>query len=144
MGTEVVTAPLDRLGLLSRRVAALCCNVEFREPHLNDQLTSLVRALGEPLRVAFAGRVSMGKSTLVNALLCAAVAPTGDRETTKVVTRFETGEFESVKLRLRDGTSRQAFLTPDGVLPPSYLVSSEKIRKLESSYRTLLFSKRPR
>jgi hypothetical protein len=130
VGTDTATAPPNPHGPLSRRVAALCGSVEFREPHLNDQLTKLVRALGEPLRVAFAGRVSMGKSTLVNALLCAAIAPTGDRETTKVVTRFETGEFERVELRLRDGTTSQAFLTPDGVLPPSYPISSEKIQEV--------------
>jgi len=115
---------------LCRRVAALCKDIGFRDPHLNDQLTSLIRALREPLRVAFAGRVSMGKSTLVNALLQAPVAPTGDAETTRVVTRFETGEFESVELILRDGTKRQAFLTPAGVLPPTYPVSNEQLREV--------------
>ena len=72
----------------------------------------------------------MGKSTLVNALLQAPVAPTGDRETTKVVTRFEAGDFERVELMLRDGSKRQAFLTPAGVLPPAYPVSSEQIREV--------------
>ncbi len=115
---------------LCARVAALCRDIGFREPHLNDQLTSLIQALHEPLRVAFAGRVSMGKSTLVNALLQAPVAPMGDRETTKVVTRFEAGEFERVELKLRDGTKRQAFLTPTGVLPPIYPVSSEQLREV--------------
>jgi hypothetical protein len=123
-----MTAIPARQGSLCRRVAALCMDIGFREQHLNDQLTRLISALGEPLRVAFAGRVSMGKSTLVNALLQAPVAPTGDRETTRVVTRFEAGELENVELTLRDGTSRQAFLTPDGVLPPAYPVPTEQIR----------------
>lgn len=130
METDAETARASRPGPLCRRVVALCGDLNFREPHLNDQLTSLVRALGEPLRVAFAGRVSMGKSTLVNALLCAPVAPTGDRETTRIVTRFEAGDFEEVHLRLRDGTTRQAFLTPDGVLPPSYPVPAERLAEV--------------
>jgi Dynamin family len=115
---------------LCRRVAEVCSAISFPEKHLADQLNSLVRALGEPLRVAFAGRVSMGKSTLVNALLRAPVAPTGDRETTRVVTRFENGDFELVELGLRDGTLRQAFLTPDGVLPPAYPVPTEEVREV--------------
>lgn len=115
---------------LCRRVADLCSAISFPEKHLTDQLSSLVRALGEPLRIAFAGRISMGKSTLVNALLRAPVAPTGDRETTRVVTRFENGDFELVELGLRDGTLRQAFLTPDGVLPPAYPVPTEEIREV--------------
>lgn len=115
---------------LCAQVAALCHNLGFREPHLNDQVTSLLRALDEPLRVAFAGRVSMGKSTLVNALLQSPVAPTGDCETTRVVTRFEAGDFERVDLKLRDGSNRQAFLTPAGVLPPTYPVSVDQVREV--------------
>lgn len=115
---------------LCQRVADLSSAISFDEKHLTDQLDSLVRSLGEPLRIAFAGRVSMGKSTLVNALLSAPVAPTGDRETTRVVTQFENGEFEQVELSLRDGTARQAFLTPEGVLPPAYPVPTEGIRQV--------------
>jgi GTPase SAR1 family protein len=115
---------------LSRRVAELCSTISFGEKHLTDQLDRLVGALAEPLRIAFAGRVSMGKSTLVNALLRAPVAPTGDRETTRVVTQFENGDFEQVELSLRDGTARQAFLTPEGVLPPAYPVPTEEVRQV--------------
>jgi len=119
-----------RPGPLCRRVADLCGSIGFREPHLNDQLKSLLRALDEPLRVAFAGRVSLGKSTLVNALLRAPVAPTGDRETTRVVTRFEAWDYENVELALRDGSTRQAFLTPEGVLPPGYPIAIEQLREV--------------
>jgi hypothetical protein len=126
----VETEPAAPRAPMCRRVAALCGEIGFREPHLNDQLTSLVRALHEPLRIAFAGRVSMGKSTLVNALLQAPVAPTGGGETTRVVTRFETGDFESVELMLRNGTRRQAFLTPEGSLPPGYPVPVEELAEI--------------
>jgi hypothetical protein len=132
MQSDVAGLPA-RSRTLCQRVADLCANIDFPEKHLADQLGSLVRALHEPLRVAFAGRVSMGKSTLVNALLRAPVAPTGDRETTRVVTRFANGDFERVELSLRDGTARQAFLTPDGVLPPAYPVPVEEIREVTVS-----------
>jgi len=122
--------PSDPCGPLCARVAALCADIGFREPHLNDQLAKLIAALREPLRVAFAGRVSMGKSTLVNALLQAPVAPSGDGETTRVVNRFEGGDFERVELILRDDSRRQAFLTPAGVLPPAYPVPNEQIREV--------------
>jgi hypothetical protein len=69
----------------------------------------------------------MGKSTLVNALLQAPVAPTGTGETSRIVTWFEAGDFEDVELRLRDGARRQAFLTPEGVLPPTYPVPNEQL-----------------
>jgi hypothetical protein len=128
--TGAIVGPSKLRTPLCARVAALCKDLGFREPHLNDQLVRLIRALHEPLRVAFAGRVSMGKSTLVNALLQAAVAPTGYRETTKVVTWFEAGEFERVELVLREGSKRQAFLTPAGVLPAAYSVPSEQIREV--------------
>jgi hypothetical protein len=125
------TAPISAWpGPLCRRVADLCHRIAFRERQLNDQLASLVRALDEPVRVAFAGRVSIGKSTLVNALLQAPVAPTGDIETTRVVTRFETGDYEEVELGLRDGTTRQAFLTPAGVLPPAYPFPIESVQEV--------------
>lgn len=130
METGAIVGPSELRAPLCVRVVALCEDIGFREPHLNDQLAKLIWALQEPLRVAFAGRVSMGKSTLVNALLQAPVAPTGDRETTRVVTRFEAGDFERVELMLREGSKRQAFLTPAGVLPPAYPVSSEQIREV--------------
>jgi hypothetical protein len=130
MEADQAAGPPDQSRTLCQRVADLCADISFSEKHLADQLHSLVRALHEPLRVAFAGRVSMGKSTLVNALLRAPVAPTGERETTRVVTRFENGDFERVELSLRDGTARQAFLTPEGVLPPAYPVPVEGIREV--------------
>ncbi|MFD0814792.1 dynamin family protein [Amycolatopsis umgeniensis] len=53
------------------------------------QVGKAVRArLDQPLRVALVGRVSSGKSTLLNALLGRAIAPTSGRECTEVVYVF--------------------------------------------------------
>lgn len=49
--------------------------------------------LAAPVRVAVVGRVSSGKSTLVNALLGARIAPTGAGETTLLPCWFEHGRF---------------------------------------------------
>jgi len=47
--------------------------------------------LDEPLRVAVAGRVKAGKSTLVNAMVGELVAPTDARECTRIVTWYRDG-----------------------------------------------------
>lgn len=72
--------------------------------------------LDEPLRVAVAGRVKAGKSTLVNAMVGELIAPTDARECTRVVTWYrdgvtyrvqglpDGGEFEPLRFD-RDGGS---------------------------------------
>jgi hypothetical protein len=47
--------------------------------------------LDEPLRVAVAGRVKAGKSTLVNAMVGELIAPTDARECTRIVTWYRDG-----------------------------------------------------
>lgn len=59
--------------------------------------------LRQPLRTAVVGRVSTGKSTLLNALLGTAVAPTDGRECTKVVHVFRHGRFVTASLVPRSG-----------------------------------------
>ena len=59
--------------------------------------------LGRPLRLAVAGRVSTGKSTIVNALLGQDVAPTSAGECTRVTAAFSRGPVERAELRTLDG-----------------------------------------
>jgi len=56
-----------------------------------EMLRELEGRLDEPLRLAIAGRVKAGKSTLLNALVGEAVAPTDAAECTKVVTWYVNG-----------------------------------------------------
>jgi len=76
----------------SRSLARLCeqWRGELREESTLDRdLTAITALLRDPLRVAVIGRVSAGKSTLVNALLGREdAAKTGVRETTTTVTWY--------------------------------------------------------
>jgi len=59
--------------------------------------------LDEPLRVAIAGKVKAGKSTLLNALVGEAVAPTDAGECTKVVTWYRDGPSPRIMLYPKEG-----------------------------------------
>ncbi len=86
-------------------------------------------SLGEPLRLAVVGRVSSGKSTLVNALVRRRIAPTSAGECTRVVTWYRFGAPDRAELHLTDGTTRPVRLV-DGGLPEELGVSAEKVDRL--------------
>lgn len=82
-----------------------------------DLITTLEgvrRRLDEPLRVAIAGRVKAGKSTLLNALVGEQLAPTDAGECTRIVTWYRHGPTYRVTIDLTDGTSRPARFTRSG------------------------------
>jgi Dynamin family len=62
--------------------------------------------LDEPLRVAIAGKVKAGKSTLLNAFLGERVAPTDTGECTRVVTWYRHGAVPGITLVPRTGRPR--------------------------------------
>jgi hypothetical protein len=105
-------------GPLSARVAQLCDEVG---PRLADgtagQVWGVRRRLDEPLRVAVAGRLKAGKSTLVNALIGRRVAPTEVGECTRVVTRFRYGTVDRVDVVRRDGGRVSLPLDDAGMVP---------------------------
>lgn len=70
-------------------------------------LTDLDRRLVEPLRVALAGIVKAGKSTLLNALLGERIAPTDAGECTRVVTWYRHAASPSITLHLVGGATRR-------------------------------------
>lgn len=106
------------VGPLSARVAALCDNIAARVGgDTREQVRRLRRRLDEPLRVAVAGRLKAGKSTLVNALIGRRVAPTDVGECTRVVTRFRYGTTDRVDVVRRDGARVSLPLDEEGMVP---------------------------
>src|SRR4051812_50058213 len=63
------------------------------------QLTDAVQRLSQPLRLAIAGRVKAGKSTLLNALVGEELAPTDAGECTRLVTWYIGGVSKQTPAR---------------------------------------------
>jgi hypothetical protein len=78
------------------------------------RLQAALERLDEPLRVAIAGKVKAGKSTLLNALVGEDLAPTDAGECTKIVTWYRDGVTYRVTLHPRAGESRTVSFTRDG------------------------------
>lgn len=91
--------------------------------------------VGEPMRLAVAGQIKRGKSTLVNALLGEEVAATGQLELTFTVSEFSHGADRAVYVKYKDGT--RAGPMPPGALTrltvrdPASLDELRKIRLVE-------------
>ena len=70
---------------------------------LRARAESVAARLTGPLRVAIAGKVKAGKSTLLNALVGERLAPTDAGECTRIVTTYQRGDGYDVVARMRDG-----------------------------------------
>jgi 50S ribosome-binding GTPase len=113
---------------LTARLATLCDEIL---PQLGAEAAGQVRQvadrLAEPLRVAIAGRLKAGKSTLVNALIGRRVAPTAAGECTRVVTRFRYGPADRVVVVDRDGGRARLPLDGDGMIPQRLGVPAARV-----------------
>ncbi|HEV7653288.1 MAG TPA: dynamin family protein [Mycobacteriales bacterium] len=79
-------------GPLGDAVGAVCAELRpALSPAAAGLLDQVVSRLDGPLQLAVAGRITSGKSTVVNALIGRRVAPTDVRECTRLVTRFRYG-----------------------------------------------------
>ncbi|WP_221320373.1 dynamin family protein [Actinoplanes sp. L3-i22] len=115
-------------GPLSTRLATLCHEIvtDF-DSDAGGQVRQIGNRLHEPLRVAIAGRLKAGKSTLVNALIGRRVAPTAAGECTRVVTRFRYGPADRVDVVTRDHQRRSLPLDDDGMVPARLGVPAARI-----------------
>jgi hypothetical protein len=99
-------------------VAGLCQEVGHRlGGPTQAQVFDVRRRLSEPLRVAIAGRLKSGKSTLVNALIGRRVAPTEVGECTRIVTQFRYGTADRVDVVRRDSSRVSLPLDDSGMIP---------------------------
>jgi hypothetical protein len=106
------------MSLIDRTRAALAeALTVYRGTEHDRRLTAVRDRLDEPLRVAVAGRVKAGKSTLLNALVGERLAPTDAGECTRVVTWYQDGHTYKVLATPKQGAPRQLrFTRDDGVI----------------------------
>ncbi|MEV6346766.1 dynamin family protein [Actinoplanes sp. NPDC051851] len=119
-------------GPLSAGVATLCHEIVTEiGSDAGGQVRQIGDRLHEPLRVAIAGRLKAGKSTLVNALIGRRVAPTAAGECTRVVTRFRYGPADRVDIVTRTGERQSRPLDDDGMVPARLGVPARDIAYLD-------------
>jgi 50S ribosome-binding GTPase len=106
----VSEAPLiDRVRALVHRAAE-----SSSTPELRARVEGLAERLDEPLRVAIAGKVKAGKSTLLNALVGQELAPTDASECTRIITWYRDGVTYRVTLFPNDGAPDEVPFERDG------------------------------
>lgn len=95
----------------------LCEQAESSLPEpFAAEAQALKHRLDGPLRIAIAGRVKAGKSTLLNALVGERLAPTDAGECTRIVTWYEEMPTYSVEAKLLDGARREVAFRRNGAL----------------------------
>jgi hypothetical protein len=89
----------------------------------------------EPLRLAIAGKVKAGKSTLLNALVGEEIAPTDAGECTRVVTWYQDGHSPAVMMYPRAGAPRQLRIArDDGALQIDIGAPADTVDRLEVTW----------
>ena len=78
-----------------------------------DELDRIARRLNQPIRIALAGTLKAGKSTLVNALVGENIAPTDATEATRIVTWFRHGPTPKVTANHYGGARTNVPITRD-------------------------------
>jgi predicted GTPase len=76
----------------------------YTDPLERHRIDDLEARLDEPLRVAIAGKVKAGKSTLLNGLVGEELAPTDASECTRIVTWYVNGQNYAATLHLEGGS----------------------------------------
>ncbi|MER6989689.1 dynamin family protein [Saccharopolyspora hirsuta] len=99
--------------LLDRARALLIRTMTFYrdDPRTSTWLRGRLERLEQPLRIAVSGRVKAGKSTLINALVGAELAPTDAEERTQVSTFYQYGPEPKILVHTPHGTVQNVPVT---------------------------------
>ena len=112
MSTNLGGGVAEQVLAVARNLSAVAPNAQVKA-----QAQAVIDRLSGPLRVAIAGRVKAGKSTLLNALVGERLAPTDAGECTKIVSRYSRGAGYEVTASMRDGLVEPlAFTRSNGTL----------------------------
>src|SRR3954469_3572548 len=87
-----------------------------QRPDVHNELEWIGRRLNQPIRIALAGTLKAGKSTLVNALVGEDIAPTDATEATRIVTWFRNGPTPRVTANHRGGRRSNVPIARNGGL----------------------------
>ena len=102
-----MTAPAPQLGSVVRVLLRRTIDTYRDSPQAVGWLQHNLQRFDEPLRVAIAGKVKAGKSTLLNALVGEEIAPTDAGECTRVVTWYVDSPVPKVTMFPRAAPPRQ-------------------------------------
>lgn len=90
----------------AKELVAAALEVYGDDPAASDALKGYGRRLSEPLRIAIAGMVKAGKSTLLNAIIGEEIAPTDTGECTRIITWYRHGHTPRITLYPVQGEPR--------------------------------------
>jgi hypothetical protein len=109
-----MTAPAPPLGAVVRVLLRRTIDTYRDSPQAVGWLQHNLQRFEEPLRVAIAGKVKAGKSTLLNALVGEQIAPTDAGECTRIVTWYQDAQFPRVTMFPRSAPPRQLTINRAG------------------------------
>src|SRR5437660_7380082 len=123
--------PVDLARMLIRDARSELKAGSHLSAEVDAELAACQRRLDEPLRVALAGTLKSGKSTLLNALVGEEIAPTDATECTRVVTWYEDGHAPAVMLYPPSGAPRPLRIARDeGALQIDLGVPADAVDRL--------------
>ena len=121
----------DRVrAILGGTIQAYRADPAYRErPDVHNELDWIGRRLNQPIRIALAGTLKAGKSTLVNALVGEDIAPTDATEATRIVTWFRNGPTPKVTANHRGGRRSNVPIARDPATGPDVRLRQPRPRR---------------
>jgi len=105
--TDGLTAERSAIERAVRGVLLDALNAYADDHAVASTLAGHLDRMDEPLRVAIAGKMKSGKSTLLNALVGEEIAPTDASECTRILTWYQYGSRPRVTLMPNSGPPRE-------------------------------------